>query len=177
MTEENIKSEESLGNAQAVVPDEPVTEVPAEEIPVVDVPAEEVPAAEVPAEKVSATEAVEETPAFEGQPEEKKEKKPEEKKEGQPEEKKEKKPGKAVTYFANAKSGGDLVKKCFLLFLLALVLAYVGLLFWGLLDKYIPTFYNGAYWAVGTAAAFLLIGIVLIFVIIARFVRQNKKKK
>lgn len=169
MTEENIKSEESLGNAQAVVPDEPVTEVPAEEIPVVDVPAEEVPAAEVPAEKVSATEAVEETPAFEGQLEEKKE--------GQPEEKKEKKPGKVVTYFANAKSGGDLVKKCFLLFLLALVLAYVGLLFWGLLDKYIPTFYNGAYWAVGTAAAFLLIGIVLIFVIIARFVRQNKKKK
>lgn len=159
MTEENIKLEEALGNAQAVVPDEPVTETPVEEAPVEAAPAEEVPAEET----------VEEVPASEEQPEEKKEE--------QPAVKKEKKPCKLVVYFANAKSGGDLFKKCFLMLLLALVLAYAGLLFWGLIDKYIPTFYNGAYWALGTAAAFLLIGIVLIIVMIARFAGKNKKKK
>jgi len=167
MTEENIKLEEALGNAQAVVPDEPVTEAPVEEAPVEVAPAEEVPAEET----------VEEIPASKEQPEEKKEEQPEEKKEEQPAVKKEKKPCKLVVYFANAKSGGDLFKKCFLMLLLALVLAYAGLLFWGLIDKYIPTFYNGAYWALGTAAAFLLIGIVLIIVMIARFAGKNKKKK
>lgn len=163
MTEENIKLEENLENAQRTEPDEPAVETV------------EVKAAEETAAETVEVKAVEEAAA---ETVEAKEEKPvKEKKVKQPKEKKEKKPCKLVSFFANAKNAGDLTVKCFLMMLIAAVLAYVlGLMFWGMLDKLIPTFFNGAYWAVGTAAAFLLAGVILVIVMIARYNRNKKKK-
>jgi len=199
MTEENVKSEETTVSTQedvtevkaektsaAEVPAAEIfaAEVPAEATPAAEAPATEEPAAEIPAEEAAA-EPVSETsdgsavqeagpgkteePAAETCAPGKAEKKQEEKKE--------KKKSRLVAFFANAKNGGDLFVKCFLMLLLSTVLAYAGLMIWGLIDKLIPTFYNAPYCAIITAGLFLLVGIILIILMIARYFRNRKRKK